>query len=540
MPVSKTNLFRTSSSTDQSFSKYIKNNKYKVLPETKTRNKRTKDDESKYTQEIELLYKLFVPTNFLVKNDKLSVKQLMNHLPNLIPSDSTLNYRQLNFELHMFLSSIMTNFVLSWYFGKLNTENMEFVLAVYQQLIVVVKDMNERILLALKDSNLVILIDELSEILNQHLIDIMSPIDDEYDIRIISINRDRLIHDMENERAIIGDFLSRGHIIFRDSSIRDDEQSDSGDTKRPDNLVVYFRALSQSILEATFVSSMLDSSFGPLNSEILQNFIIAILSDLVFQKVFQKISSPDFVCTSVVESLAAKFSDQKTNAAPSTSTGMLGSFSSIKGFVKNITGVISALLSPTDHLPSINILDNSFFNLCDTLLGFSNKKPLLYGIIMFTHRRILANLTFANKLDSFFRVFTSNLITESLVVSDASLAESLKLLRQSIFQETESTPQEQSQKKSLEELSKSIQSGFQEGILSSWVINYMLNVVLRYENESNDSIQKAIYKFLMVFNYNPDSPNNDMINDSSDLNKLLLIKVLDCVIAALYPELDYK
>lgn len=137
----------------------------KITKITATTSSTLSDSENTTTPEFKLLYKLFVPNKYLIKNNKASMQNLLNHLPSIVPS----SHSRLNLEVHIFLATIVVGFVNSWYLTKLNTDNFEFIRQIYQVICDLVNDISTRIVRLGDQSEIVDLVDEVCVIVESHL-----------------------------------------------------------------------------------------------------------------------------------------------------------------------------------------------------------------------------------------------------------------------------------------------------------------------------------------------------------------------------------
>lgn len=137
----------------------------KITKITATTSSTLTDSENTTTPEFKLLYKLFVPNKYLIKNNKASMQNLLNHLPSIVPS----SHSRLNLEVHIFLATIVVGFVNSWYLTKLNTDNFEFIRQIYQVICDLVNDISTRIVRLGDQSEIVDLVDEVCVIVESHL-----------------------------------------------------------------------------------------------------------------------------------------------------------------------------------------------------------------------------------------------------------------------------------------------------------------------------------------------------------------------------------
>ncbi|ODV80362.1 uncharacterized protein CANTADRAFT_6001 [Suhomyces tanzawaensis NRRL Y-17324] len=543
------------------------------------------------TEAFKLLYRLFVPNKYLIKNNRVSTKHLLNHLPSIIPTSSTQDantYIDLNFQIHLFLSTIMVQFVNSWYLTKLNTDNLEFVLLVYQLICDIIKDLSNRINVLLKsDKSITDAIDQISEILNVHLSELVceNPYD-EYDIKILNDHYDTIYlrnslknHTRDLQKPLMA-YLTQRHLIF-DSEIAPDviesqfvdpeSSSDSifaNDTldqierekleqegEKPildTNRVVYFRIIVRKILGSIFDSGSEAYSITPLNSKISTDLIVLLLGDLVLNKIFMKLASPDFILKTVINStvdaidevLESKINTPK-EAKPQPlkhriQSAISKAYLSISHLVVNISSanfvpymVGSSTEDTTATEPRLSFLENSVFKLVDTLTNFSKRKPLCTSVLKFLKDYIFVHPVLASKVDNAFLKFVSSRVLKSKPLSEEFLCGIVAKLRIDLFENDKIENIEQSEI-TIDVLVEKIFAIIDKmpKVLPSVFVHTNL---FRYHNEDDKDLRASIRKILVIFNYS--EPGSNKLNDSCELNKLLVINLLDCIIGNLYPEI---
>lgn len=405
------------------------------------------------TEEVKLLCRLFLPKKggsqglnlkHLGFDTNQTIKQLQTSLPLLIPhSNETTNmaYPKLNFELHMFLAGIMVNFVTNWYFGKLNTDNLEFIMNIYQVLCEFVKDMANRFSIMLNQDNLLIRVSELSDIVNDHLTDLVG----EKTFKTIETYRTNpehvVIDDQKSDEAIIQEYLKSKHVMF-----------ESSESKQ-----MYLRVLVKNLLLVVFPpNGDQHSGGGPLNTKIGHGFVNIIVADLVLDKIVTKLSTPEFILSiidKITRAIKAKLDQRLISHTASPRI-------SIRDRIKKLFTLsykdLSYLMIYNHYTTNTvtknthNILDNRIFKLLDTLSGFSNRKPLLNSIISTVSTVVSSNEKVSNKVNEVLKKNIFRSLIQSNVMNDDSMSKILFELRSNLFTEDRSssasiTPESRSQ-----------------------------------------------------------------------------------------------
>ncbi|CAH6718197.1 hypothetical protein CLIB1444_01S01288 [[Candida] jaroonii] len=483
------------------------------------------------TEKIKLLFKLYLPRK-KSSNDANSLKQLKTNLPLLLPhsNDTTLvSYPKLNFELHLFLASIMCEFVNSWYLTKLNTDNFDFIVTIYNILCDFIKDLAFRMSKILNGDNLLFRIDELSSLLNTHLIEL---IDKEDQVKIIrdyhhsTANSNIINHELTDEE-IMKQYLKTKHVSFEGSDTRG----------------VYLRVLVRKILSSTFN----DDNPGVLNSEIGTNFVVSILSDLVFNNIISKLSTPEFIFSNikrVVDTISRRL--DKPQPKP-------------KSLQQRMKGIFSMSYKDLSYLmiwneggidTNYNILDNKVFQLLDTITGFSNRKPLLFSIIHSVKEIMGSNNILSGKINRILKKYLFRGLVQSNLLNDDTLSKIISDLRMSIFNKP--IKEDVNSPITMDSLANDIYNLINHERLPLSLMKY-----LKFKGETKEDTLKSIKSTLLVFNYDPKnavdhladqsdtdspirlraSPIIKSLKESCELNELFMIQIVDLLVAKLYPEL---
>lgn len=509
------------------------------------------------TPEFKLLCKLFVPSKYLIHNDKIAIKQLSNHLPLIIPGDIELNKprQRLNFELHLFLSSIVTHYITSWYLSKLNTDNLDFIRNVYNMLSEFSKDFIKR-LDCMFLNGLFALINELCVILNDHIKEIASDSTSTHDIKLLddylknNINRNTIKNSYKDENEIMEQYLTSKHVIFENRGIQMPVETTLGIQQSEDYRIQYFRLIAKELLTVSFNSDInydATSSASPSTSHITMSLLIILVADLILDNIFKKISSPQFVLQTILndsfdminESLYKKENDELENKQ-----GLRTIRSVIYSGYKNITRImISMQLISEVYEPgnSTNILENCLFQLIDTITNFSTRKPLLASVFQFMKRIILANKRTSRMFDSFCKWFLYNQLAR--ILNDEFGCKLLKTLREGIFEDNDDENDDENNEEhkiNIDSLTSKIYEFFSNQLPNSIFCGSTVVNSFKFSDESDDDFKSSIHKFLLIFNYNVSSMDNNLINEACLLNQLLIIQWIDCILSTLYPELVNK
>lgn len=526
----------------------LKKTKFTLLHEQKQKAKKTTSrdyDSLTDSPEVQLLIRLFIPSKFLIKNDKLSMKQLSAHLPMLVKDTMP----KLNLELHLFLSTVVSRYVSSWYLGKLNTQNLDFIHQVYQIMCDVVKSLATRIGRICNGKSLVELVDKCANDINEHIRALVTSIDDKEDIRILATRgKAGMVNTTEaHHQEIITSFLAANHVIFNhaETSLGDlnSEQDDPLEPESPE--LVYLRILVRKILLATFDDDeTTGATLGPgiTNSVITMNLVTILVADLVLEKTLGKLSSPDFICYTVIGnivgkirgSLEAKPNSSKTPVGQTTTDRIKQTmYKAYMGLVSAAVAVTSTFIAKTEgdeSASSVSILDLAGFELLDTITGISQRKPLAANFMRSVRALISMSGTLSRRVDAFLMGFLESKVSTMGILRDSQMARVVRGLRGLLFDDSRNEQEADVHKTTIEGLTDDIYQ------LVTSVPSATSSLSFRYQNETDEELREAIRKVLVIFNYSAACDNNEL-HETSDLNKLLVIKLLDHIVSLLYPEL---
>lgn len=462
------------------------------------------EEEEENRAEFEFLSKVYVP-NYIIKNNKVLVSDLIPYLPNLIGNDEENEFTDINLELHLFLSSIMVNYINSWYLTKLNTDNFDFCTEIYQLLIIFTKDLCTRIggLISNYD-DLLDLLDKVFMILNDHLVDLVKESNDKYDLKIINdyfcrLNQQNL-PDQQNYE-IIGNYLSSKHIIFLN------------------NRLFYFRLLIKEILDLIFKEKQL------LNSQIESSLFISLLSDLVLNKIFEKLSSPQFILENINKIVV--IANQKLLNSNKNETSSI--WKKIGKFYSTIKSLVN-FTWPTYKLNS-DILNHHFFRVLNTLTNFTTRAPYLSSVILLLTNTVRQNQFLNTKLNS-IAVQSIKLIYKSPLISSSQICNQISRLRREIFHKQDDEDEVIDEKLTIPVLVDNIH-------LTKVLLWQDLPVgrnFLNFDNESEHEFKTRLHSIIRIFNFQ-ENDDQETINETCELNQLLIINLLDTIIHQLYPEI---
>lgn len=528
----------------------LKTNKVTVSNERPRLAKLRKDGDTDIaveSAEFQLLVRLYVPAKLLIKNNKVLKKQLFNYLP-IIVNESL---PELNFKLHIFLSTIVTTYILSWYLTKLNTDNFEFLESVYGILCDFVKDFARRILRIVELDDLLGMVDEWADILDTHirLVQLENGVPrmvSEY----LKRNQSQLLSEDELSQAnIIDRVLQESHIIFkvprntRENEARLPSSTNEEETlphlssfeetpDQSDPLLDYLRVVTRNILITTFQAE--DTTLvgqGPTSSAIAMRLVTTILADLVLEKVVTKLLSPQFIMGGLIGRLASDMNNKQTSKEPQEWIPVHKKvFSAVQ---KAYFTLNSVALSFKSHKPegvhTRPIILSPVFSLADAITNISGRKPLATYLVKIGRSVIFSSTLVCQKFDSVARTYLAAKIRLSPVLKDAFLGSVVQKLIDIVF----SKSNEVSEKDDIENLEDLTTAVFT--LLNSDSVP-LSPMWFAYKGETEEDMKLAVQEFLQIFdlkNGNAKSP----FSESSKVNQLLIIRLLDSLVQYVYPEL---
>ncbi|OBA21629.1 hypothetical protein METBIDRAFT_28445, partial [Metschnikowia bicuspidata var. bicuspidata NRRL YB-4993] len=496
--------------------------------------------------EFQLLVKLYVPANLLIKNNQVSVKQLAGYLPILVDQ----RFPELNFELHIFLSSLVTAYVLSWYCTKLNTENMAFVLDVYETLCMFIKDMSSRILALVELPALLATINQLAEIVDQHIRDnLVENGIPNYALAILKRHAQNILEETDLP-SLRQRYLRENHIIFNHkygSSVQGQRplegnpllQSANGIDADPTMQQTYLKVLVKNILRTAFSGSGLTKQ-SPESSVIVFNFLSVLIADLVLEKLLAKLSAPDFLVSQLIGGVSGKLHSKLNTKESPESTVLIELHAHItKAYYEKAYDDLSTALSAFQLClatlkPSLTILFSPMISLLDAITGFKDKFPNLTSLSGLLRSVLFSIGDLALKLEVFAQTYFMKKLRASLLVEDAFLAHLVESLRCSLFDKVGDTVTDSKMKTPLE-----VRDEIFDLLRSQLSRKLPLNISIPwcvYTNQREAETKKGIEDILRIF-APLDQTGNEYSGNKSDMNLLLVIKLFDCVVQNIYPEL---
>lgn len=466
------------------------------------------------SEEFKLLCRLFTPQG---GRRTISKDRLMQRLPRLVgaskrnastPNAATTDtdpYDKLNFELHLLLATIVSRYIDLWYSSKLNTDNLDFIEAIYQTLSHVTAHICSQCRsIWQKDPS--VSANEAILILNRHIRDF---IEVDFNLPRNSYNDQPLDADGESQRH-----LAAKHIIFTTAALDPDRQQVDDNRGQPLQEALYFRAMSREIITTLLTD---DHKLSPIS----EGLVVAILGDVVFVKALESLSNPTFILGLVrrcCQSLASE------SNPPAKRTDILG---------KNVSGVVRLLYAATQTVhswvrqwqssqestcqfippnPDSYILNSPIFELCDTVTQFSVRKPMLKGMLQLGRHCIMSSTNACHWVEAGLRRCLHHLVDD--MMSDDSLAAIIASLRVKLFSIDE-PPQQPAASPDINEIAAEILC----------LGDSMLPATRPHLFQSGEDLLLATVNILSIF------------ASSHARNKLLIVQWIDLLVATIFPQL---
>lgn len=457
--------------------------------------------------QMTLLLKLYSPGKLLLRLNAASKKQMMEHLPKLV------DFPELNFEIHFFLATITSNYICSWY-SKLGTDNNDFIAEVYRHLCTVVEDVVLRLTRAVEGDRFLFLVDDFARILKDH-VEATEVVDGQFaflrEQKILRLNR---VRKEASDEELVDAYLASQHAIF-------DPQTTIEPSQEPRNL--YLRVLTHKLLEAVFYGR----KENPLESTIVDLFVVGLVGDFILDKAFEKLSSPSFLIGTVL----AKFAEISTvEPKPQVKESIMTRAKNMYSSLTVLALVASAKkqeVLQTKELSDWLVFGSPIFGFLNSISSFQRRVPIgLYGIGI--AQSILLSLTSVSaKINTYCALKLLKLVSSSPILEDQSMADNLKNLRMMLFEDQkESSVPPPRTKDVARKLLLNVQTIFANSGIPL--------LLFRYVGETDEDTQVCFVNALARFE--TQQICNDL-PDSSKLNQLLIIKILDLIVARLYPEL---
>lgn len=522
----------------------LKENKVTVSEIKSKPQKLKKDDDIHVTvesPEFQLLVRLYVPAKSLIKNNKVLRKQLSYYLPVIVNE----SLPELNFELHIFLSSVVTTYVSSWYLNKLNTDYFEFLENVYGILCDFVKDFARRVLAIVELPHLLDMVEEWAYIIDSHIR--LVQLEDGVR-RLVRDYSEKNCHSVKSDdeltpEAAIDRFLQESHVIFtqmepsRSNSPFDLDAEASllnEDIEGPhDPLLTYLRVTTRNVL-ATIFNRSDETSFmgqGPTSSAIATNLLVIVLADLVFAKIISKLSSPQFLLQTVAGNIAEAFAKKRKSPADTTPLHkkiMLALKNTLIA-VGNITAAFSNQRETTGET-STSLLCSPILSLIDAITNISARKPLLTNLARIGRSILFSSRSLSTKVDLMSKSYLLGVIRLSPVLREKFLAGIVEKLTATVFSRKEVNLQETRNDNTI------------EGLATVWLDLLQSDLFpvsllwLTYSGESENDVKASLMQFFAIF----DKDSKDHLapfSPSSKLNMLVVIRLFDSIVQGVYPEL---
>ncbi|PVH14206.1 uncharacterized protein CXQ87_002333 [Candidozyma duobushaemuli] len=456
--------------------------------------------------QMTLLSKLYSPGKSLSRLNEASKRQIMEHLPRLV------EFPELNFEIHLFLATIATNYICSWY-SKLGTDNNDFIAEVYCHMCTIVEDVVSRLTRAVEGDRFLFLVDDFARILKDH-VEATEVVDGQFaflrEQKNLRLNR---VRKEASDEELVDAYLASQHAIF-------DPQTTIEASQEPRNL--YLRVLTHKLLEAVFYGR----KDNPLESGIVDTFVVGLVGDFILDKAFEKLSSPSFIIGTVLAKIAEISTvEPKPQAKESFVTRAKNMYSSLT-ILASVASAKKQEVLQTKESSEWSVFGSAIFGFLNSISSFQRRIPIgLYGIGI--AQAILSSLTSVSaKINAYCSSKLLKLVSSSPILEDQSMAENLKNLRMMLFEDQKESSVPPQTKEVAEKLLSNVQTIFaNSGIPIS---------LFRYDGETDKDIQACFVNALARFE--SQKICNDL-PDSSKLNQLLIIQILDLIVARLYPEL---
>ncbi|KAG7192849.1 uncharacterized protein KQ657_001306 [Scheffersomyces spartinae] len=292
-----------------------------------------------------------------------------------------------------------------------------------------------------------------------------------------------------DDEEIIKRYLKTNHAYFDDGN--------NGNT--------YLEILSIKLLEA-----ILPDFDSPLTSPLVLSFVSSLLGDLVLQKTLDVLSSPEFLIKQIYTQVLPRIKNRTKETAL---------FISIKDRAKQMClklyNVIMASSSTTPS--SIDLLRLQAFALVDLVTEFSTRQPLLASSLLFCRGIVELGTFTQQKVNAILISYLRGLV-ETLDIPGLSCT-IMSALGEAIFnfrkENKGNEPMEDSP--SFSEMMDSIAETFAKLAPSSFY----------YQEETSTDLNEFFRNRLQLLTY-------------PELNKLVVLELLDMILGVLYPEITVK
>lgn len=525
-----------------------------TIEKGKTSRKKGRDtDVTVESPEFQLLVKLFVPSKLLIHNNRISHKELSTYLPIIINS----SYLSLNFELHIFLSSIVTSYVASWYSLKLNTENFEFLEIVYTTICEFVKDFARRVLEVMALPQLLKLLNKWAYIVDSHIRQTYSEGGIPMFARQELAKRGDLITSKDELKLenLTARFLEQSHIIFEpeqkididrsrqtfSSNMTTEEDDFEEANYEPSLRLIYLRLVVKNVVIVAFDPAGTETLNTPVSSAIAMNLTTLVLADLVLDRAISKLSSPKFILQTVIGKIGLNLRNQLAKKKAKTQDSLYQRMTQLANAVYSGINATWNFVSKTEEVPTLetsSILFSPFLSLIDGITNIKCRKPILVSILSICRSIITSSCYFTKKIETTVGRYIINQTSRSHFLLDEAQSSIVRMLRDIVFGNDVTETNPTSEPSSIEELAHLWVTLLSKDLSSSLPMGISLESFL-YLSDSSEELRKCVEELLRIF----DPTNGDIkgpYSEESDLNKLLIIRLFDSIIQSLYPELVEK
>ncbi|CAK9683286.1 unnamed protein product [Candida parapsilosis] len=459
--------------------------------------------------ELQFLVSIYAPGLRPLRNASL-VERIKSRLPKIVDGDL-----DVNFSLHLFLSTIMVKFVNSWYLTKLNTSNVEFLRAVYDDvLVVLVRDLASRVT-CLSSCDLLHLADDLISILNTHLKEFANDENGNYSYKVVdgyynlADTENSLAYDASKDpKDVLGNYLSQQHIIF-------DHKSDAQEEEQQ---LLYLRVMGTKILQKAMTNNAKDALF---TSKITSDLLILILGDLVMAQIVKKISSSEFILGSlnnVVTSLLSMVKEREISKAQATVSGpsVITQFVALACTIyQSMFMLVSALKSCSGYDAPFDVINCSVFVLLGTLFRVDQTWPLVYTLALSMRTIILSILGLKNGINNVVSNFLMHYMSKT--ISTETISKVIDQLRIKLFYSEDKEVTHEDQHISLDTVVDNIVELF--------------NHLPLMKQQHPDFLRNKIKRVLIIF------AKDEELDRTNKVNLLLCIRLLDQVVYAIYNDI---
>lgn len=457
--------------------------------------------------QMTLLLKLYSPGKLLLRLNEASKRQMMEHLPRLV------EFPELNFEIHLFLATITTNYICSWY-SKLGTDNNDFIAEVYRHMCTIIEDVVLRLTRAVEGDRFLFLVDDFASILKDH-VEATEVVDGQFaflrEQKNLRLNR---VRKEASDEELVDAYLATQHAIF-------DPQTAIEPSQEPRNL--YLRVMTHKLLEAVFYGR----KENPLESDIVDLFVVGLVGDFILDKAFEKLASPSFIIGTVLAKITEVTSvEPKPQVKGSFVTRAKNMYSSLTVLALVASAKKQEVLQ-TKELSDWLVFASPIFGFLNSISSFQRRIPIgLYGVGI-VQTILLSLASVSAKINAYCSLQLLKLVSSSPILEDQSMAENLKNLRMMLFEDQKESSVPTLQTKDVaEKLFLNVKTIFANSGIPL--------LLFRYEGETDEDIQACFVNALARFESQQICSD---LPDSSKLNQLLIIQTLDLIVARLYPEL---